>query len=84
MNPPTRFEHPAGPHSYSSNTKISAQRPRRRGRADPGLPPSSDRGSAVFWQKVRSSTSPAVLDQGTTDQHVYDGAKTIIEYSKGA
>ncbi len=82
MNPPTRFEHPRSAEtSYSSNTKISAQRPRRRGRAILACLLLLIVGRAVFWAEGGAPLLAQVLDQGTADQHVYDGAKTIIEYS---
>ncbi len=83
MNPPTRFEHPRSAEtSHSSSTEISAQEPRSRRLAILACLLLLIVGRAVFWAEGGSAPLLAqVLAQGTADQHVYDGAKTIIEYS---
>ncbi len=85
MNPPTRFEHPRSAETFhSSNTEISAQEPRRRGLAILAGLLLLIVGRAVFRVEGGDAAFRPVqiTDRDTTDQHVYDGARTIIEYSQ--
>ena len=83
MNPPTRFQHPRSAEtSYSSNVKISAQEPRGRRRAILAGLLLLIVGRTAFRAEGGAPLPAQVLDQGTADQHVYDGARTIIDYSQ--
>ena len=84
MNPPMKSERPQATEiSHHSNSAISAQDPRWYGLAILAGVLFLMVGRAVFWADgSEAAARPAqILDQDTSDQHVYDGARTIIEYS---
>ena len=85
MKPPTSFERSQSLQiSHLSNSEMSAQEPKWHSLAILAGLFVVVVGRAVFWVE-RSAAAPRpaqVLEQDTTDQHVYDGARTIIEYSQ--
>jgi len=84
MSPPTRFEHPQSTEiSQLSNKEIRSEGPSRHSLAILAGLVLLVVGRTVFWAE---GGGPAfllaqVLDQDTSEQHVYDGARAIIEYS---
>ena len=85
MNPPTRIERPRSSEiRHSSNTEINAEGPGRHSFAILAGVLLLIVGRAVFWA-VSGDPAPLaaqLLERDTREQHVYDGARTIIDYSQ--
>jgi hypothetical protein len=84
MNPPTRSERPQSTEiSHSPDKEIGAEGLRGHSLAVLAGLVLLVVGRAVFWAEGGDPVPllAQILDQDTTEQHVYDGAKTIIEYS---